>query len=168
MNNIVAANIVRFITLVLLQALVLNNINFLGYINPYIYILFVFLFPINNNRLLFIFLSFLLGLTVDLFLDSGGVHAAASVTIAYIRPQFLKLSFGTAYEHQTVKLSQTEFGKRFSYITFLTLIHHLILFSLEIFNASEILLILKKTLFSSIFTIILCLLLTFLFSRKNK
>ena len=77
MNNIVAANITRFIILVLIQVLVLININFLGYINPYIYILFIILFPIKNNRLLFIFLSFLLGLTVDLFLDSGGVHAAA-------------------------------------------------------------------------------------------
>ena len=168
MNSIVFTNIVRFIVLVLVQALVLNNINFLGYINPYIYILFILLFPIKNNRILFIFLSFLLGLSVDLFLDSGGVNAAASVTIAYIRPQFLKLVFGAAYEHQTVKLSQTEFSQRLTYFVFLTLIHHLILFSLEVFNVSYTLIILKKTLFSSIFTIILCLLLTLLFSKKNK
>ena len=93
MNNAITINIARFIILILLQVLVLNNINFLGYINPYIYILFIILYPIKNNRLLFIFLSFLLGLTVDLFLDSGGVHAAACVTIAYIRPILLKFSF---------------------------------------------------------------------------
>ena len=91
-----------------------------------------------------------------MFLDSGGVHAAASVTIAYIRPLFLKFSFGASYDHQTVKFSNTEFGQRFTYITILVLIHHLILFSLEIFNVSQILLILKKTLFSSIFTVLLC------------
>lgn len=168
MNNIIFINSIRFIVLILIQALVLNNINFLGYINPYIYVLFVLLYPIKNNRMLFIFLSFLLGLTLDMFLDSGGVNAAASVTIAYIRPLFLKFSFGASYEHQTVKFSNTEFGQRFTYISFLVLIHHLILFSLEIFNVSQILLILKKTLFSSIFTILLCLIIKILFSRKSK
>lgn len=168
MNNIIFTNSLRFIALILIQALVLNNINFLGYINPYIYVLFILLYPIKNNRMLFIFLSFLLGLTLDMFLDSGGVHAAASVTMAYIRPLFLKFSFGASYEHQTVKFSNTEFGQRFTYITILVLIHHLILFSLEIFNVSQILLILKKTLFSSIFTVLLSLLITILFSRKSK
>ncbi len=168
MNNIISTNIARFIILVLVQVLVLNNINFLGYINPYIYILFIILFPIKNNRLLFILLSFLLGLTIDLFLDSGGINAAACVTIAYIRPVILKFVFGTIYEHQTVKFNTTELGQRLTYFSIITIIHHFILFSLEVFNTTKILLILKKTLFSSIFTIILCILITILFSRKNK
>jgi len=168
MNNIIIRNIIRFIILVLIQVVVLNKINFLGYINPYIYILFIILFPIKNNRMLFIFLSFLLGLTVDFFLDSGGVHAAACVTIAYIRPLILKFSFGMTYEHQSVKFSTTEFGQRFTYFSLAIFIHHLILFSLEVFNTSKIILILEKTLFSSIFTILLCLLITILFGKKNK
>lgn len=168
MNSIATTHIIRFIVLVLIQALVLNNINFLGFINPYIYILFIILYPIKNNRLLFIFLSFLLGLTVDLFLDSGGVHAAACVTIAYARPVILKSVFGAIYDHQTIKFSSTDFGQRITYFSIIILIHHLILFSLEIFNTSKIILILKKSLFSSIFTILLCILITILFSRKNK
>ena len=168
MNNIVTSNITRFILLVLIQVLVLNNINFLGSINPYIYILFIILYPIKNNRMLFIFLSFLLGLTVDLFLDSGGVHAAACVTVAYARPVILKFVFGAIYDHQTIKFTTTEFGKRITYISIIVIIHHLILFSLEIFNTSKIILILKNSLFSSIFTILLCLLITILFSKRNK
>lgn len=167
MNNVITKNIARFIALILIQALVLNNINFLGYINPYIYVLFIILFPVKNNRLLFIFLSFLLGLSLDMFLDSGGVHAAACVTIAYIRPIVLKFVFGATYDHLTVKFSSTELGQRFSYFSILIFIHHLIVFSLEIFNTSQILLALKKSLFSGIFTLILCLLLTVLFSRKT-
>lgn len=168
MNNIVTLNILRFITLILVQALILNNINFLGYVNPYIYILFIILFPIKNNRLLFLFISFLLGLTLDLFLDSGGVHAAACVTIAYIRPVILKFSFGALYDHQTIKFSSTEFSKRITYITIITLAHHIILFSLEIFSIDKIILILKKSFFSGIFTIILCILITILFSKKSR
>ncbi|NNF81959.1 MAG: rod shape-determining protein MreD, partial [Flavobacteriaceae bacterium] len=120
MNNTITQNIIRFILLVLIQVLVLNNINFLGYINPYIYILFILLYPIQNNRLLFIFLSFLLGLFVDIFLDSGGVHAAASVFIAYFRPLFLKFAFGMSYEHQTVKIGHSEIGPRITYISLMT------------------------------------------------
>lgn len=168
MNSVTYANMVRFILLVGLQVVVLNHINFLGYINPYTYILFVVLFPIKNSRTLFVFLSFLIGLTIDLFSDSGGIHAAACVSIAYARPLILKFCFGTIYEYQTIKFDTVEFGSKLLYITILTVIHHLILFSLEIFNISKIILTLQKTLFSSIFTIILCVLITIIFSRKTK
>lgn len=168
MNNAITLNIVRFVVLVLIQVLLLNNINFMGYINPYIYILFIILYPINNNRMLFLFLSFLLGLTIDGFLDSGGVHAAACVFIAYTRPLFLKFAFGMTYEHQTVKINTSDIGQRLTYFTLIVVVHHLFLFSLEVFNTSKVLLILKKTLFSSIFTVILCVFITILFSRKSK
>jgi rod shape-determining protein MreD len=168
MNSVIAANSIRFVVLVLVQVLICNHIDFLGYINPYIYILFIILFPVKNNRVLFVFLGFLLGLTIDLFLDSGGIHAAASVAVAYARPVLLKSSFGTIYEYQSIKFDLVDFGSKLTYIILVTLVHHLILFSLEIFSISKILLTLQKTLFSSIFTILLCALLTIIFSRKAK
>jgi rod shape-determining protein MreD len=168
MNNVTINITLQFFALILVQALVLNNINFLGYINPYIYVLFIILFPVKNNRVVFIFLSFLLGLAIDLFMDSGGVHAGASVALAYIRPPILKFSFGTVYEYQTIKFSQTEIGNRIAYYAIIIFIHHFIMFSLEVFSASGIILILQKTLFSSIFTILLCLIITSLFSRKPR
>lgn len=154
--------------LLLVQVAICNNINFLGYINPYIYIIFIFLFPVRDNRLVLLLVSFILGMLVDLFSDSGGVHAAASVCLAYSRPILLKTSFGMLYEHQTIKFSNTEIGSLFTYIIIGTVLHHFILFSLEIFNISKILLILKKTLFSSIFTILLSVLIIILFSRNRK
>jgi len=168
MNSALYRNIMRFVLLAGLQVAILNNINFLGYINPYVYILFIMLFPIKNNRTLFIFLSFLLGLTIDIFSDSGGIHAAACVSIAYVRPVILKFSFGTVYEYQTIKFDTVEFSSKFIYIIIMTVIHHFILFSLEIFNISKVILTLQKTLFSSIFTIILCIMITIIFSRKTK
>jgi len=168
MNNVISTNALRFIMLVLVQILLLSHINFLGYINPLIYILFIILFPVKNNRVAFLLLSFLLGITIDMFLDSGGMHAAACVTIAFIRPVVLKYCFGAVYEHQTIKFDQVEFGSKLTYITFLTVIHHFILFLLEVFNFSKIILVFQKTLFSSIFTIILCVLVTIIFSRKIK
>lgn len=166
MNNANVNLALQFIGLVLVQVLVLNNINFAGYINPYLYVLFILLFPIKNNRLLFLLISFLLGLCVDIFSDSGGINAAASVTIAFVRPVFLKFSFGMMYEYQTLKFQNTEIVNRMIYFAMLITLHHLVMFSLEVFNTTEILLILKKTLFSSIFTLILAVITTVLFTRK--
>lgn len=168
MNNLLSIHTVRFVVLILLQVLLFSKINFMGYINPYPYVLFIFLFPVKNNRMVFILISFLLGLFIDMFLDSGGIHAAAAVTIAFIRPAALKFSFGAVYDHQAVKFNNVDFGQRVTYISILTIIHHFILFSLEIFNFSKILLVLQNTLFSSIFTIILCLLISIIFSGSNK
>lgn len=154
--------------MILAQVLVFNHINFMGQINPYPYILFVLLYPVKNNRTLFLLLSFIFGLFVDLFSNSGGVHAAACVTIAYIRPGLLKFCFGMLYEHQSIKFNQTDLTNRMLYFSVLTVCHHLILFSLEIFNVSNVIMILQKTLFSSIFTILLCFLFTVLFSSKQR
>jgi len=168
MNSAFFAQTSRFILLVFFQVLIFNHINFLGYINPYIYILFIALFPIRNNRILILLVSFILGLSIDLFLDTGGIHAAACVSIAYLRPILLKFSFGTSYEHQTIRFDSLDFGAKLTYMTLLTLVHHFILFSLEIFSISKVILVLQKTLFSSIFSIILIILITIIFSRKSK
>nr|WP_235989366.1 rod shape-determining protein MreD [Psychroserpens algicola] len=168
MNSLTLHSIFRFFLLILVQVLICNHINFAGSVNPYPYVLFILLFPVNNNRTLFIFLSFMLGLFVDIFSDSGGVHAAACVTIAFVRPTVLKFAFGMMYEHQSIKFSNTEFGNRVIYFSILIFIHHFIMFTMEIFNISNIILILQKTLFSSIFTIILCVLISILFSNKQQ
>ncbi|WP_396602110.1 rod shape-determining protein MreD [Algibacter sp. R77976] len=168
MNSVFSVHTVRFIALVVVQVLILNHINFLGYINPYIYILFIALFPVKNNRIILLLLSFLLGITIDMFLDTGGIHAGACVFIAYVRPLILKWSFGMIYEHQTIRFNTVEFGSKLTYFTFITVLHHIVLFSLEIFSFSKILLILQKTLFSSIFTILLSVIVTIIFTRKSK
>ena len=168
MNSIFSIHTIRFIALVFVQILILNHINFLGYINPYIYILFIALFPVKNNRVILILLAFLLGITIDMFLDTGGIHAGASVFIAYVRPLVLKTSFGMIYEHQTIKFNTVDFGSKLTYFALLTVLHHIVLFSLEIFSISKILLIFQKTLFSSIFTILLSVVITIIFSRTSK
>ncbi len=168
MNSNLISNILRFIGLILIQVLVLNNINFMGYVNPYLYILFLLLYPFNTNQSLFLFLAFLLGLSVDIFEDSGGIHAAACLVAAFVRPNLLRFSFGISYDHQTLRLAATPLGARISYVVLMVAIHHLVLFSLEMFSFSHIILVLKKTLFSGIFTVIVILLSIALFSKKYR
>jgi len=167
MSSVVFLNSIRFIIVVLVQVLICNHIDFMGYINPMVYIYFIILFPFNSNRSLFLVTSFLLGLSVDMFSDSGGANAAACVIIAYIRPFVLRFAFGVSYEHQSIKLENTAFGQRMIYLLILTFTHHFFMFLLEIFNISSILLVLRNTLFFGIFTIIIITLSITLFSRKK-
>ena len=168
MNSLLFSNIIRFIALVLLQVLICNQMNFLGSINPYIYILFILIYPVKNNRLSFILISFVPGILIDIFMDIGGVHAAASVTIAYMRPVFLKFSFGAAYEYQAIKFNDADLLPRVIYFTLLILIHHFILFILIIFDNSKAGMVVSNALSTGLFTLFLALTLTALFSRKEK
>ncbi len=167
MNKDVTLHIGRFVILILIQVLVLNHINFFGYLNPYIYIIFILLAPLHSNKSLFLLISFILGMTIDIFGDSGGVHAAACTIIAFFRPVALRSAFGLSYEFQTIKLSNAGFGERLGYVTLMVFLHHIVLFSLEIFNFSHILLIAKKTLFTSLFTIVITMLVLVLFRRND-
>jgi len=167
MNNEIVVNIFRFVFLALIQVLLLDHINFLGFINPYLYILFIVIYPFTGNKGLLIFLAFLLGLTIDMFNDSGGIHAGASTFIAYARPALLKFAFGVSYEYNTMKLNVATFSQQLIYIGSMVLIHHLILFSLEIFSTEHILLLIKSTLFSGIFSLIVIFCTLYLFSRRN-
>ncbi|MEC8536253.1 MAG: rod shape-determining protein MreD [Bacteroidota bacterium] len=139
----------------------------MGNINPYIYILFLLLYPIGSNRMGFLFIAFSLGLIIDLFLDSGGINAAASLSVAYMRPIFLKFSFGAAYDYQSVKLNTAEALPRLTYFALMIFIHHFILFTLIYFDSSKFKMIIYNTLVNSGFTLILVLLLNTLFSSKK-
>lgn len=168
MNKNLLVPAIQFLVLLLAQILVFNNINLLGYINPYPYILFILLFPFMANRSLLLVAAFITGIVMDIFGDSGGVHAAACLTLAYFRPVALRFAFGVSYEYNAIRLSNTTLYERFVYITILVFIHHTVLFSLEVFNISGILYILQKTLFTSIFTILLCMLFTIFFGSQKK
>ncbi|MDC7994289.1 rod shape-determining protein MreD [Altibacter sp. HG106] len=166
-NSEIITNLSRFIIVLLLQVLLLNHINFLGYINPYLYLLFILLFPFTGNKSLLIVLSFLLGLFVDIFGDSGGVHAAASVFVAWVRPWLLKFSFGVSYEYNAVRVSKGALSQQLTFISIFVFLHHLVLFSMEVFNVSHILLILQSTLFNSLFSILVIQSVILIFSRNS-
>jgi hypothetical protein len=141
--------------------------NFLSFIMPLPYMLFIILYPVNGNRTGLLLASFLLGLTMDMFSNSGGVHAAACVTLAYFRPSIFKFSFGISYEYQTIRLNDVLTPERFSFILVAVVIHHFILFLLEAFQVSFFWDILIRTILSTVFTIISCIIIIYLI-KPNK
>lgn len=168
MNSAMLFNIARFILLLAAQVIIFNNFNFLGYINPYPYILFIILYPVNGNKYGLLAASFFLGLTMDLFCNSGGVHAAACVMLAHFRPSIFKFSFGLSYEYQTVRLNDVLTPERFSFILLAVIIHHLTLFILEVFTFEYVWNIILRTIVSTLFTIIICILIIYLIKPSKR
>lgn len=158
---------ILFFALLLLQVFVLNNILFLGFINPYLYIIFIFIYPLKENRIPFLLYCFLLGISIDFFSDSGGIHAFSILCIAYLRLFFVRLYFRKVVaDYPFFKLKSESFGKVFNYTATLTVIHHLIYFSFANFSFNNFSNVLLNTLYSSIFTLVLYFLGTIIFTKK--
>lgn len=168
MNSALFVNIFRFILLLAVQIIVFNNMNFLGYISPFPYILFIILYPVNANKYGLLMASFFLGLIMDMFSNSGGIHTTACIILAYYRPYVFKFSFGISYEYQTIKLNDVLTPERFSFILLSVVIHHLTLFVLEAFKFSFFFDILIRTILSSIFTIITCIIIIYLIKPNRR
>src|SRR5690606_13923463 len=162
MNSTVILNIFRFVLLLAIQVIIFNRMDLFGFVDPYPYILFVLLYPVNGNKAGLLIASFFLGLIMDMFLNSGGSHAVACVCLAYFRPAFFKFSFGVSYEYQTIKINERLSPERFSFILISVVTHHFILYLLEIFRFSLILDILIRTVLSAVFTLILCITIIYL------
>lgn len=156
-----------FIFLVLIQVFILDNILLFGYVNPYLYITFIFLYPLKENRFYFLLLAFLLGLSVDFFSDSGGIHAFATLFIGYLRLMLIKVIFKkTSLDYQLFSLKEESFGKVFNYVIILTITHHLLLFSFANFSFQNFGHVILQTILSSIFTLILFFIGTYIFRTK--
>ena len=167
MNSSFFLNIFRFISLFLLQIIIFNNINLFGFVSPFPYVLFIILFPVNGNKSALLISSFFLGLLLDTFSNSGGIHTTASILLAYFRPSIFKFAFGVSYEYQTIKLNDTLTPERFSFLFVAILLHHLILFVLEAFQFSLILDILLRSITSTALTIIISIIIIYLI-KPNK
>lgn len=168
MNSALLMNIARFVLLLLAQVFIFNRIDLFGFVNPFPYILFIILYPVNGNKTGLLVASFFLGLVMDMFWNSGGVHAASCLILAYFRPAIFKFSFGLSYEYQTVKLNDSLTPERFSFILIAVTIHHFSLFILEIFKISFIWDILVRTVLSTIFTIITSIIIIYIIKPSKR
>jgi len=162
MNSTVLINILRFLALLAVQVVVCNKISLFGFLVPYPYILYILLYPVNGNKAVLLISAFFLGLFIDMYLNTGGPHSVACVVLAYMRPTFFKFSFGVSYEYQTIKINDRLSPERLSFIFICVVLHHLILFLLETFRFSLILDALLHTLYTTIFTLIICVITIYL------
>ncbi|MBV7440513.1 rod shape-determining protein MreD [Weeksellaceae bacterium TAE3-ERU29] len=154
---------------VLLQVAIFNNINFWGYANPYIYILFILLLPVSMNRYLLLMYAFIAGISIDLFEATGGVNAFTTVLVAYLRnPLIYLLSSNNINEPDSIKLSDFSFLQWSIYLVILILIQHITIDVIESMQWSKILTVIERSLIGSAITIILAAMYISFFPPKRQ
>ncbi len=160
MMGLIANNIIRFVLLLILQASVFNEIDLGVYAHIYLYLLFILLLPIDLPGWILLPVCFILGLMVDISLNTAGLHTSTATLTAFVRPLVLRLlKPREGYElNQTPNLFTMGFNWFVSYTTILVTVHHVWLFTLETFHFSDTFFILLKIMASALLNVVLLLL----------
>lgn len=170
MDNRLIINILRFIGLLFLQVLVIDNIRLGYYIHPCIYVLFIFLLPFNIEKWQLLLLGFIMGLSVDLFNGTPGLNAAATVFMAFVRPFVINGMTRRKDINPNDEPSLNNMGISwfFIYSLLLLAIHNIVLFMLEAFSFKLINIVITQTLMSVFSSLMLIFIILLLFKKSNK
>ena len=168
--NKTVLQIIRFVVLLLFQVLVINHIRLGGYVHPHIYLIFIMLLPFNTPKWQLLVLGFVLGLSIDLFTGTPGLHAGATTLMAFCRPSIIKLVSGNLkFENiQEPSLGQIDGMWMFRYVLCMVFVHHFALFFLESFSFHLIGQVLLRILLSVPVSIFLIMMILYIFKREKK
>ena len=169
MNRKLFGNIARFVLLLLAQVFVFNKIQVTGYVSPQVYVMFILMLPFEISGFWLLALGFGMGLSVDFFMHTPGMHAAAAVTLAFLRPGVIRLvgkkDDVVPWQYPNVRDSGDMWF--LAYTLILVFMHHLVLFYLEVFRFSEFFFTLLKVLINAVLSTLIIMLVQYLFfSRK--
>ena len=155
--------IILFIVIVLVQLLVCNNIQFSGYVNPYVYILFILVLPVQIQTWLMLLIAFVLGFVIDVFCDTMGLHIFATVAAAFVRPFVLSIVAPRDGYDPMLDLSMHSYGIKWylTYSSIIVFVHHFLLFYMEVFRLSNFFGTLLRVILSSIISLIFIVLCEF-------
>ncbi|MBC8602380.1 rod shape-determining protein MreD [Parabacteroides acidifaciens] len=132
MINNILRGFFYFVVLVLIQVLVLNNIHFLRVATPFLYLYFILKMPVGTSRTNVVFFSFLIGLVIDIFSNTPGMHAAACTFAGFIREPLIRLFMGKDLPEGIYPSYKTfGYGGFFRYTLLFVVIHHVTLFLIE-------------------------------------
>lgn len=148
--------LLSLVLLVFLQVLMLNRINLFGYVTPILYIMMILKLDSGMSRGSILLWGFFIGLSVDIFSNTLGMHAAAATLLAMLQPALIKL-FITVDRRDIVKPSLLTMskGQFFGYILLASFIHHSIYFLLRTFSLDDWAILIAKVVFSSLLTTLL-------------
>lgn len=170
MNRELLTHSIRFILLIILQIFLLNNVQFSGMLNPYLYVYFLLVLPVDFSPNAGLLLGFIMGFTIDLFSQTMGMHTIASVFLAYGRPYVLRyMAPRDGYEFtRDVSIRQMGWLWFLTYSGLMVFLHHFVLFFIETFRMSGFWFTLGKAIGSSFLTLLLIVVIQLLFTRNAK
>ncbi len=165
-------NMIRFAVLILLQVYVLNRIPHLHqFITPYLYFLFILWLPFSVSRQWLLLIGFITGLTLDYFTMTPGLHAAACLLIAYVRPFLITIltpKDSTEFNYREPSPRAMQWTPYLVYVFVLTLLHHGYMVFLEWMSVGSFLDFIIKVIASTGISLLMILAVELLFPRKLK
>lgn len=162
-------NIIRFLLLLFVQVLVVKNIPFNPYFIALPYVLFILMLPFETPGSIVLLSAFVLGLSVDAFYDTQGMHASACVLMAFTRLYYLRLISPREGYDVLMKPTIQYMGSAWflSYALLLIFVHHFLLFNLEVFSFRNFFSSLLRSIGSTLSTFVFCYIIQFLFYRTK-
>lgn len=136
---------------------------------PLLYPLFILLLPFETPVWMALLIGAITGLTVDSLMNTGGMHAAAAILIAYLRPNVLVALLPRAledYPGQSPNVKNMSWAGFLTYAGFLILLHHAVFFSIEMWSFSNFLLLLLKIVASALTSMLFVIGYLLLFTRS--
>jgi hypothetical protein len=165
-------NIIRLAVFIFLQVYLLNKIPHLHrFIVPYIYFLFVLWLPFTISRIGLLFVAFITGITLDAFTNTPGLHAAACVLIAYLRPFIIGIltpKDTSEFNYREPSPKAMGWTPYMVYVLILTLFHHGYMVFLEWLSFGTFLGFLIKVASTTAISMILIIIIELLFPRRLK
>ena len=162
--------IVRFVLLIMLQLLVVNNLELTTYINPFIYIIFILSLPVNMKPWIVLTISFFTGMVMDSFYSTPGLHMGATIFMGYLRGFYLRIAANKEDFESIISPSVADKGIVWFlvYALSLTIAHHLFLFFFEVYSFFEFFRTLLRISGSALFSVLLIVIGELLFFNKSK
>jgi len=155
MNRELVKDIVLSLVIILSQLMIFNHLYLFGTVNTFIYISLFILYKTTYDKTYLILFGFLVGLIIDLSLQTYGTHTLASITVCYLRERIEKYSFGVNSVLPLAMIRGTRITNRLTYFYLIIFLHLLIYFSLTFFKFEFILTIFLYTLINSIVNFII-------------
>ena len=165
-------NILRFAVFILIQVFLLNKIPHLHrFITPYIYFLFLLWLPFSVSRQWLLIIGFITGLTLDYFTMTPGLHTAACLLIAYVRPFLISVltpKDSSEFNYREPSPRAMLWTPYLVYVFVLTLLHHGYMIFLQWLSFGSFLDFIIKVIASSANSMLLIVTVELLFPRKMK
>ena len=159
--------IVLFVFLILLQVLLLNRISLFGLATPVLYSFYLLKLPMGRNLFFVILSAFLMGLIIDIFLNTPGMNAAAFTTVAALRKPVMNLFFEKVEYDEFVPGLNTEAGPFVRFTILMVFLHLTLLFFIESFTLFNLMSTLLRIVTSAVITILLIITMDSLMYRRK-
>ena len=157
--------IIFFVAVVLLQALLFDNLMFSGLVVPLYYVVFVVLLPVKMERLWLLLLGVLLGVVMDVSMGTAGINTIATTAVAFVRPVVMRMTIGNDVAHESIPYGGAiDNGSFVLYATMLIVAHNILFFGFESLG-SHLFYTLCRIVCSSAVTLVLTIVTARLFRR---